>query len=455
MPMHYLTVVLNDDTDHGLIFNRSNRILCDHVDDSCKADLEKFDRFFFNGYENTSQREGRTPIWLEMRWFSAVEYYSGGLYWSAQVVGSLGFGDINVGNNKDAIFSIFMIILCLLCKLIISSKIIALSIYYDDQDDDKSSRISIQRAILKRMAKASKSLIDKVTQQAELQHTTLHLLEVERTHFPATMYDEMLFQTYLGFFEQLGFINLFGDGELRCLASKFKIIVIPRNELLMEHDTFVRSIYIIKEGSCKMSHRSSKDGQDMQFDYAADIENTVSYVKSIETEKGSADHLFGCGTCFGVTGKRRAELWRGDIKALQSCVIATLTLDSVQELNHSKHKQMNQILCQLFNKVEQTKVIVEKEYRRHQYFLKTSKQDGQGNHPTSIFIRNRWSWSKRQIFHPSETKINIFFLITSSIKILYCSWLVLYSARDSGGIQPASNRYTFETTIPILSIIMT
>ena len=169
------------------------------------------------------------------------------LYWSAQVVGSLGFGDINVNDNYDAIFSVCMIILCCLCKAVFHSRIIAVFIYYEHQSGDKSSRISLQRAILKQMGKADKGLINRVTQLEELQRTRLNLLDSERAFFPRSMYDEMLFQTYQSFLEQLGFINIFGDGELRFLASNFRIIALPRNELLIADNTVVRFLCRVED----------------------------------------------------------------------------------------------------------------------------------------------------------------------------------------------------------------
>ena len=103
------------------------------------------ERLFLNEYENLNVGEGTTPIWITMETFAPWDYYLIGMYWSAQVVGRLGFGDINVHSDLHAFVLIFVMIICSILTAVTQSLCIAMFIQYDDGALEKS-KISFQRA---------------------------------------------------------------------------------------------------------------------------------------------------------------------------------------------------------------------------------------------------------------------------------------------------------------------
>ena len=104
------------------------------------------DRTFLNGYEDPSVGEGTTPIWITMETFAPWHYYHIGMYWSAQVVGRLGFGDINVHGDLHAFVLIFVMVICSILTAVTQSLCVAMFIQYDDGAHEKS-KISFQRNV--------------------------------------------------------------------------------------------------------------------------------------------------------------------------------------------------------------------------------------------------------------------------------------------------------------------
>ena len=70
-----------------------------------------------SGYQQVRLHEGTAPIWISTRNVHVKEYYILCLYWSAQVVGTLGFGDINATSNEDLVCSIVALFFAVLFRV--------------------------------------------------------------------------------------------------------------------------------------------------------------------------------------------------------------------------------------------------------------------------------------------------------------------------------------------------
>ena len=109
------------------------------------------------------------------------------------------------------------------------------------------------------------------------------------------------------------------------------------------------------------------------------------------------------------------------------------------------------MLRQLYSKVEDTKRLIEDDKKHHQFTMKETQQYAKSsNHLTMILAKGKWRWETRQIYHPSETKINIFFIVTSMLKIIFCSILAAFSARGK-----SAQRNELETGFIICCIVVT
>ena len=420
-----------DGNDHGAIYNLSSFVCPDLSGHGCKRLSRKYDRLYLNGYEDPHQGEGATPIWINMTKYSHYCFVLS-MYWSAQVVGTLGFGDINIHNLTDNIASIVILFLSCICRLVLQSRMIALLIYYDPDTHERSLRISQQRAALRRIKGVNKALINKVTQQQELQYSFQHLLESERKNFPKCMFQEMLYQSYLNCFELLDFPMHFGDGEMRYLASKFIVILIPRNEIVMKSDMFVRSIYIIKEGNCRVVSNSVKR-RGAYHKSTVQIDQSHEFYGSPDSER-----LLLPGTCFGLSGHQEAELWKGTIVADQPCTIIQLDALSVQELMSSRHSSILNLIEHLFEKVKETRLRIQ-DYQQQDQQYHVSTPNAKSSLRAKLFTFRRTTWRKRTIFHPCETKVNIFFIITSFLKMLVAGAMFIVAAR---GMESDSKLFT-------------
>ena len=379
-----------------------------------------------------------------------------GMYWAAQVVGALGFGDINAHNDTDAIVSIIAIFFCLICRTYVQCRIIAVLIQYDSHAHEKSWRIRHQRAILKKIDKVDKSLVTKVTQQEELKLTPQHLLESEKKFFPRCMYDKMLFQSYQGLFQLMGFTELFSDGVLRFLASNLRVQIIPRNEIALTTKTFVRSIFILKEGALKVVHdlnpRKSKWGLPRQS-HANDPIITQSSKLQLTALTGYHEHVkeghFQAGTCFGISGRQDAEMWSGNIIAVQSCMLVYLSSECVRELTRSRNKELIRLLDHLFLKVKETKVKVKEREGEYQYASNT-RYAKSSNKLTQLFLR-AVPWKRRTIYHPCEAKVNVFLITTSTMRLLFICYILVVSCRNSKEME----KTTFVTMTLAMCLSMT
>ncbi|MEE3020073.1 MAG: hypothetical protein VX313_02350, partial [Bacteroidota bacterium] len=334
-----------------------------------------------------------------------------GMYWAAQVVGAIGFGDVNAHNDCDAIVSIIAILFCLICRTFVQTRIIAVLIQYDSHSHEKSWRIRQQRATLKKIDKVDKGLVTKVTQQEELKLTPQHLLESEKKFFPQCMYDKMLFQSHKGLFQLMGFTELFSDGVLRYLASNLRVIIIPRNEIALTTKTFVREIFILKEGSLKIVRdlKSPKSKWGLQ-QLQANEPITQSSKLQLTDHTGYHQHVkeghLQAGTCFGISGRQDAEMWFGNIIAVQSCMLVYLNSECIRELTSSRNQELIRLIDSLFQKVKETKVKVKECEGEYQHASNTQYAKS-SNKLTQLFPRPM-SWKRRTIYHPCETKVNIF-----------------------------------------------
>ena len=60
--------------------------------------------------------EGTAPIWIKTNYLDLWHYYLVGIYWSSQVVGTLGLGDINCTFSLDLLYNFCALFIAVLCR---------------------------------------------------------------------------------------------------------------------------------------------------------------------------------------------------------------------------------------------------------------------------------------------------------------------------------------------------
>jgi len=213
-----------------------------------------WDRYYSSGYQILDMNEGQSFIWMPLKAISITEHYGLSLYWSAQSVGTIGNGDINILDHEEMIWSYFLLMVGVLWFCFIMAEYTAVLVVYDELQSDFFILVAAQRAYLKKMGQGS--LMSRVTQSEEMRFgSKVYLMSKERENLPPSLLAQVRLESLRRILPILvGEEEALTRGQLRLLALHLKRCIIPRGDFLVRDQDLVSSIYILAEGCVKVKY---------------------------------------------------------------------------------------------------------------------------------------------------------------------------------------------------------
>lgn len=202
----------------------------------------------------------------------SIQYLTA-VYWSCQLLTTVGYGDFGVGNTTELWMSIIMMIFGVAVYSFVLGNIQSIIIKKDEDTEDLVNKLKALETFKKRNKSLKESDYKRIKKSLEHNYNTSKWKMEFDKYLPASLNDKILEHVYGDTVKKIKFFNEIPKKDFVWAVLPILVTIkFGLHDIVYIEKDLANEVYFIKTGSIKMSYKKQKIGSVVEGDYFGDIE---------------------------------------------------------------------------------------------------------------------------------------------------------------------------------------